>query len=75
MQMKKEELISALGALGYRLLTKENDRLNNGKVLDVFDELSGSLLLSPHLLLLVPFTGSREWSIRVQPSDQRPPQC
>ena len=42
MQMKKEELISALGALGYRLFTKENERVNSGKVLDVLDELSGS---------------------------------
>jgi len=42
MQMKKEELISALGALGYRLFTKENERVNRGKVLDVLDELSGS---------------------------------
>ncbi|MBW2203920.1 MAG: hypothetical protein JRF52_07405 [Deltaproteobacteria bacterium] len=40
--MKKEELISALGALGYRLFTKENERVNSGKVLDVLDELSGS---------------------------------
>ena len=42
MQMKKEELISALGALGYRLFTKENERVNSRKVLDVLDELSGS---------------------------------
>ena len=42
MQMKKEELISALGALGYRLFTKGNERVNSGKVLDVLDELSGS---------------------------------
>ena len=40
--MKKEELISALGALGYRLFTKENERVNSGRVLDVLDELSGS---------------------------------
>ena len=40
--MKKEELISALGALGYRLFTKEPERVNSGKVLDVLDELSGS---------------------------------
>jgi len=40
--MKKEELVSALGALGYRLFTKENERVNSGKVLDVLDELSGS---------------------------------
>ena len=40
--MKKEELISALGALGYRLFTKGNERVNSGKVLDVLDELSGS---------------------------------
>lgn len=40
--MKKEELISALGTLGYRLFTKENERVNSGKVLDVLDELSGS---------------------------------
>jgi len=42
MQMKREELISALGALGYRLFTKENERVKSGKVLDVLDELSGS---------------------------------
>ena len=40
--MKKEELISALDALGYRLFTKGNERVNSGKVLDVLDELSGS---------------------------------
>lgn len=40
--MKKEELISALGALGYRLFTKENERVNSEKVLDMLDELSGS---------------------------------
>lgn len=40
--MNKEELIIALGELGYRLFTPEKERLNNKKVLDVLDELSGS---------------------------------
>ena len=42
MPMKKEELISALGALGYKLFTKGNERVNSGKVLDVLDGLSDS---------------------------------
>jgi hypothetical protein len=40
--MNKEELIIALGELGYRLFTPEKERLNNKKVLDVLDELSDS---------------------------------
>jgi len=40
--MKREELITALGELGYRLLTPEKDKLSSKKVLDVLDELSGS---------------------------------
>jgi len=31
-----------LGALGYRLFTKENEMVNSEKVLDVLDELLGS---------------------------------
>ena len=42
MQMKREELITALGELGYRLLTPEKDKLSSKKVLDVLDELSSS---------------------------------
>ena len=40
--MKREELITALGELGYRLLTPEKGKLSSKKVLDVLDELSGS---------------------------------
>ena len=40
--MNKEELITALGELGYRLLTPEKGRLSSKRVLDVLDELSGS---------------------------------
>jgi hypothetical protein len=40
--MNKEELITALGELGYRLVTPEKERLSNNKVLDVLAELSGS---------------------------------
>jgi hypothetical protein len=40
--MKKEELITALGELGYRLFTPEKQRLSSNKVLDVLDELAGS---------------------------------
>jgi len=40
--MNKEELITALGELGYRLFTPEKQRLSSEKVLDVLDELSGS---------------------------------
>jgi len=40
--MNKEELITALGELGYRLFTPEKQRLSSNKVLDVLDELAGS---------------------------------
>jgi hypothetical protein len=40
--MNKEELITALGELGYYLFTPEKESLSNSKVLDVLDELSGS---------------------------------
>lgn len=40
--MKREELITALGELGYRLLTPEKEKLRSSKVLNVLDELSGS---------------------------------
>jgi len=40
--MKREELITALGELGYRLLSPEKKKLSSEKVLDVLDELSGS---------------------------------
>jgi hypothetical protein len=40
--MNKEELITALGELGYRLFTSEKERLSSKRVLDVLDELSGS---------------------------------
>lgn len=40
--MSREELITALGELGYRLLTPERVKLSSGKVLDVLDELSSS---------------------------------
>ncbi len=40
--MKREELITALGELGYRLLTPEKEKLRSSKVLDVLDDLSGS---------------------------------
>ncbi|MBW2616780.1 MAG: hypothetical protein JRD02_11470 [Deltaproteobacteria bacterium] len=40
--MKREELITALGELGYRLFTPEKKKLSSRKVLDVLDKLSGS---------------------------------
>jgi len=40
--MKNEELITALGELGYRLLTPEREKLSSREVLDVLGELSGS---------------------------------
>jgi len=40
--MNKEELITALGQLGYRLFSPEKQRLSSKKVLDVLDELSAS---------------------------------
>ena len=40
--MNKEEMITALGELGYRLFTPEKERLSSKKALDVLDELSGS---------------------------------
>ena len=40
--MKEEELITTLGALGYRLLTPEREILSSKKVLDVLGELSGT---------------------------------
>jgi len=40
MQMNKEELITALGELGYHLFTPEKKRLSSEKLLDVLDELS-----------------------------------
>ena len=40
--MNTEELITALGELGYRLFTPEKQRLSSKKVLDVLDELAGS---------------------------------
>lgn len=40
--MKREELITALGELGYRLFTPEKEKLSSRKVLDVLDKLSGS---------------------------------
>ena len=40
--MKREELITALGELGYRLFTLEKEKLSSRKVLDVLDKLSGS---------------------------------
>jgi len=39
--MNNEELITALGELGYRLFRPEKERLSNKKVLDLLDELSG----------------------------------
>ena len=40
--MNREELITALGELGYRLFTPKKERLGRKKVLDVLDELSGT---------------------------------
>ena len=40
--MKKGELITALGELGYLLFTPERERLSNEKIYDVLDELSGA---------------------------------
>jgi hypothetical protein len=40
--MKREELITALEELGYRLFIIEKERLSREKILDVLDELSGS---------------------------------
>ena len=40
--MNKEELITALGELGYRLFSPEKEKLSGKKVLDVLDELSAS---------------------------------
>ena len=40
--MNKDELITALGELGYRLFTPEKQRLSSKKVLDVLDESAGS---------------------------------
>ena len=40
--MNTEELITALGELGYRLFTPEKRRISSNKVLDVLDELAGS---------------------------------
>jgi hypothetical protein len=40
--MNREELITTLAELGYRLLTPEKQKVSNKKVLDVLDELSGS---------------------------------
>ena len=40
--MNKEELITALGQLGYRLFSPEKQRLSSKKVLDVLDELPDS---------------------------------
>ncbi len=40
--MNKEELITALGELGYQLLTPEKRILNGKRVLEVLDKLSGS---------------------------------
>jgi len=40
--MKREELITALGELGYRLFTPEKEKLSSRNVLDVLDKLSGS---------------------------------
>jgi len=40
--MKKGKLITALGELGYRLLTPEREKLSGKMVLDVLGELSGS---------------------------------
>ena len=40
--MNRQELITALGELGYRLFTPEKRRLSSEKVLDVLEELSSS---------------------------------
>ena len=40
--MNKDELIAALGELGYRLFTPEKKKLSSKNVLDVLDELSAS---------------------------------
>jgi hypothetical protein len=40
--MNREELITTLGELGYRLFTPEKRRLSSEKVLEVLNELSGS---------------------------------
>jgi hypothetical protein len=40
--MNKEELITALGELGYRLFSPEKERPSSEKVLDTLDELSAS---------------------------------
>ena len=40
--MNREELITALGELGYRLLTPEKQKLSSREVLDVLDELPDS---------------------------------
>ena len=40
--MKREELITALGELGYRLFTPEKDKMSSKKIFDILDELSRS---------------------------------
>jgi hypothetical protein len=40
--VNKEELITELGELGYRLFSPEKERLSGKRLLDVLDELSGS---------------------------------
>jgi len=40
--MKREKLITALGELGYRLLSPEKEKMGSSKVLDILDDLSGS---------------------------------
>jgi len=40
--VNKEELITALGELGYRLFSPENERVSSKKVPDMLDELSAS---------------------------------
>lgn len=40
--MKREELIAALGELGYPLLSPEKGRLSSKRVLDILDDLSDS---------------------------------
>jgi hypothetical protein len=40
--VNKEELITALGELGYRLFSPEKERMSSKKVLDLLHELSGS---------------------------------
>ena len=40
--MKREELITELGELGYRLFTPEKDKMSSKKIFDILDELSRS---------------------------------